>query len=140
MKLDWFRAYVESLLRDMWDGHARADDDGDWPFRHGTAACWVSVRAHPRWRVEVFAHAASEVKQSARLLRELNEANSNLVDGRVYWRGGVVVVETSVEAEQVDARSLFRACMAVGSAADDLGGLLAAMFDGSTPFPAEVGA
>ena len=140
MRFDWFTAYVESLLREMWDGHARTDDDGDWPFRQGTAACWVSVRPHPRWRVEVFAHAASEVKQSARLLRELNEANSNLVDGRVYWRGGVVVVETSVEADQVDAGSLFRACTAVGRTADDLGGLLAAMFDGSTPFPAEVGA
>ena len=140
MKLDWFKAYVESLLRDMWAGEAQTDDDGDWPFRQGTAACWVAVRPHPRWRVEVFAHAASDMKQSARLLRELNEANSNLVDGRIYWRGGMVVVETSVEADQVDARSLFRACMAVGSAADDLGGLLAAMFDGSTPFPAEVGA
>lgn len=140
MKLDWFRAYVESLLRDMWDGHAPTDDDGDWPFRHGTAACWVAVRPYPRWRVEVFAHAASELKQSARLLREINEANSNLVNGRIYWRGGVVVVETSVEADQVDAKSLFSACKTVGSAADDLGTLLAAMFDGSTPFPAEVGA
>ncbi len=140
MRFEWFTAYVDSLLREMWDGHARRDGDGDWPFRHGTAACWVAVRPVPRWRVEVFAHAAAGVKQSARLLRELNEANSSLVDGRVYWRGGVVVVETTIEAEQVDDKSLTRACVAVGNTADDLGGLLAAMFDGTTPFPAEMGA
>jgi hypothetical protein len=88
----------------------------------------------------VFAHAASGVKQSARLLREINEANSHLVEGRTYWRGGVVVVETSVEATQVNPASLSLACMAVGTTADDLGGLIAAMYDGSTPYPAEIDA
>jgi hypothetical protein len=140
MQFDWFSAYVDSLLRELWDGHAYRDDDGDWPFRRGTAACWVAVRPYPRWRVEVFAHAASGVKQSARLLRELNETNSHLVEGRTYWRGGLVVVETSVEADQVNATSLSLACMAVASTADDLGVLVAAMYDGRTPYPAEIGA
>ena len=140
VKFRWFRAYVDSLLRELWDGRAYTDDDGDWPFRRGTAACWVAVRPSPRWRVEVFAHAASDVKQSARLLRELNEANSHLVEGRIYWRGGMVVVETSVEATQVNPASLSLACMAVGTTADDLGGLIAAMYDGSTPYPAEIDA
>lgn len=140
MQFEWFSAYVDSLLRELWDGRAFRDADGDWPFRQGTAAGWVAVRPHPRWRVEVFAHAASGVKQSARLLRELNEANSHLVQGRTYWRGGVVVVETSLEADQVNAASLSLACMAVGTTADDLGGLIAAMYDGSTPYPAELGA
>jgi hypothetical protein len=136
MQEEWFRAYVESLLREVWDGQAHADDDGDWPFRHGSAAGWVSVRPYPYLRVEVFAHAARDVKQSARLLRELNEANWYLVDGRVYWRAGFVVAETSIAAERVDCDSLVRACLHVGSTADDLGTLLAAMFDGQTPFPA----
>jgi hypothetical protein len=136
MQVDWFRAYVDSLLREVWDGQADTDDDGDWPFRHGSAAGWVSVRPWPYLRVEVFAHAARDVKQSARLLRELNEANWFLVDGRVYWRDGFVVAETSIEAERVDRDSLIRACLAVGGAADELGTLLAAMFDGQTPFPA----
>ena len=140
MKFEWFCAYVESLLGQLWGSPARADDDGDWPFRQGTAACRVAVRPEPRWRVEVFGHAAFEVKQSARLLRELNEANAHLLDGRIYWREDVVLVATSIEADRVDGEALARACMGVGSTADDLGALLAAMFDGRTPFPAELGA
>jgi len=140
MKFEWFCAYVESLLGQLWGSPARADDDGDWPFRQGTAACWVAVRPEPRWRDEVFGHAAFEVKQSARLLRELNEANAHLLDGRIYWREDVVLVATSIEADRVDGEALARACMGVGSTADDLGALLAAMFDGRTPFPAELGA
>jgi hypothetical protein len=69
------------------------------------------------------------------LLREINEANWGLVDGRVYWRGGFVVVETSIDAQRVDAESLERACLSVGRTADDLSIFLAAVFDGQTPFP-----
>jgi hypothetical protein len=63
----------------------------------------------------VFAYAAHGVKSSAKLLREINEANWGLVDGRVYWRGGFVVVETSIDAQRVDAESLERACLSVGT-------------------------
>ena len=140
MKFEWFEAYVESLLRNAWDTTVDSDDDGDWPFRRGTAAGWVSARPYPHWHVNVFAHAATGLKQSARLLRELNDANSQVVDGRVYWRQGVVMVETTIQAGQVDAESLPLACARVGTVADDLGALLAAMFDGATPYPAELGA
>lgn len=138
MRFEWFRAYVESLLRQVWDGEIVEDGDGDWPFRHGTASCWVAARPYPSWRVEVFAHVAFEVKQSACLLRELNEMNSCLVHGRVFWRDGVVVAETSIDADHVDQGSLVQACSAIGSMADDLGALLAAMFDGRTPFPVQL--
>lgn len=138
MRFEWFRAYVESLLREVWDGDVVEDGDGDWPFRHGTAACWVAARPYPSWRVEVFAHVAFEVKQSARLLRELNEMNGLLVHGRVYWRDGVVVAATGIQAEHVDEESLIEACAAIGAMADDLGALLAAMFDGRTPFPVQL--
>ena len=135
MELEWFRAYVESLLREQWDGDVSRDAEGDWAFRHGAAAGWVAVRECPYLRLEVFAYAAHGVKSSAKLLREINEANWGLVDGRVYWRGGFVVVETSFDAQRVDAESLERACLSVGRTADDLSIFLAAVFDGQTPFP-----
>jgi hypothetical protein len=135
MELEWFRAYVESLLREQWDGDVSRDSEGDWAFRHGAAAGWVAVRESPYLRLDVFAYAAHGVKSSAKLLREINEANWGLVDGRVYWRGGFVVVETSIDAQRVDAESLERACLSVGSTADDLSVFLAAVFDGQTPFP-----
>lgn len=135
MELEWFRAYVESLLRQQWDGDVSRDAEGDWAFRHGAAAGWVAVREYPYLRLDVFAYAAHGVKSSAKLLREINEANWGLVEGRVYWRGGFVVVETSIDAQRVDAESLERACLTVGSTADDLSVFLAAVFDGHTPFP-----
>ena len=138
MELEWFKAYVESLLCEQWDGDVSRDSEGDWPFRHGAAAGWVAVREYPYLRLEVFAYAAHGVKSSVKLLRELNEANRSLVDGRIYWYGGFVVVETSIEAQRVDAESLQRACLGVGSTADDLSVFLAAVFDGQTPFPAVV--
>ena len=139
-KVEWLEAYLEQLLRQHLEAEPITDGDGDFPFRWGTAACWVSLQMAPRWRVQVFAHAAHGVKQSARLLREVNDVNARLVDGRVYWRGGVVLVETSIEAASLDAASLDNAARVVGSTADDVGGLIAAMFDGSTPYPAELGA
>ena len=138
MELEWFKAYVESLLRTEWDGHAPTDDDGDWPFRHGAAACWVGVRPQPYLRAQVLAYAAHGLKPSARLLRELNEANWCLVDSRVYWRSGFVVVETSIPAEGVDQQSLQQACESVGGTADELSVFLAAMFDGQTLYPASL--
>lgn len=70
-------------------------------------------------------------------LRELNEANARSVSARVYILGDTVMVEQSVPADGLNAFTLQQACVAVGAVADDFGLLLAAMFDGHTPFPAE---
>ena len=38
-ELLWVRSHVERLLQDEWDAcRVAADDDGDYPFRRGTAA------------------------------------------------------------------------------------------------------
>ncbi|MBA2532416.1 MAG: YbjN domain-containing protein [Nocardioidaceae bacterium] len=137
MNIEWFRAYVEKLLRGGLIDEPKQDSDGDYLYRWGTAACWVRLSEQPFWRVDVFAHAVLGVKPTARLLREINETNARLVSGRIYTAGGVVVVEQSVLADGLTADTLAQACVAVGSAANDLGPLLAVMFDGQTPFPAE---
>ena len=137
MQIEWLRAYVEKLLREAGDVEIEPDGDGDYPFRWGTAACWVRVCAEPHLRVQVFGHAARGVKASARLLREINEANARSLNARVYVLGDTVMVEQSVLADGLNAATLQQACIAVGVVADDLGLLLAVMFDGQTPFPAE---
>lgn len=138
VQIEWLRAFVEKLLREAGDVDVAPDGDGDYPFRWGTAACWVRVCDEPHLRVQVFGQAACGVKASARLLREVNEANARTVSARVYVLGGTVMVEQSVPADGLNAATLAQACIAVGSVADDLGVLLAVMFDGETPFPAEV--
>ena len=136
-QIEWLRAYVEKLLREAGDVEIEPDGDGDYPFRWGTAACWVRVCAEPHLRVQVFGHAARGVKASARLLREINEANARSLSARVYVLGDTVMVGQSVLADGLKAATLQQACIAVGVVADDLGLLLAVMFDGQTPFPAE---
>jgi len=137
MSIEWLRSYVEKLLREGSGNEPTQDSDGDYPFRWGTAACWVRVHELPFWRVEAFAHAVLGVRPTVRLLREINDANARLISGRIYVAGGVVIVEQSVLAHGLTADALAQACIAVGRAANDLGPLLAVMFDGQTPFPAE---
>jgi len=135
MQVEWLRAYVEKLLREAWDEEPYIDGDGDFPFRYGTAACWVRVHGERRpTRVEVFAHVVQGVKPTARLLRELNECNRRMMYARIYEINGGVVVEQSIDVDGLNGRTLRRVCTAVGTVADDMGSLLAAMFDGTTPF------
>ena len=38
------RSHVERCLQDIWQVcRVAVDDDGDYPFRAGVAACWVRV-------------------------------------------------------------------------------------------------
>jgi hypothetical protein len=53
------------------------DDDGDFPFRFKSAACYIRVEQDPPHLVRIFAVAASEVSRSAKLLTELNGVNNS---------------------------------------------------------------
>lgn len=136
-KNKWLRSHVERCLQDIW-GLCRVemDADRDYPYRVGTAACWVSVHdfMEPP-TVDVFAHAALGVPRSAKLLTEINELNAASGVGTFYWSDGTVAVKHSLLAASVDRKHLRRVCAAVGGAANHVGGLMAQVFDGSTPFP-----
>jgi len=105
----------------------------------------ISRRVEPAWRPTVGAvrHAATSTQTTA-----CGSGVEMQVEWfRAYVRSllheawdGQVVVETAVDADQVTAETLVRACGGVDSLADDLGELVAAMFDGATPFPAQRGA
>ncbi len=134
---EWFRAYVEKILETSWEQHPLIrDDDGDYPYRYGTAACFVRIEAGPPLAVRVVAQAVRGVRRSAKLLSELNEFNAAARTVTAYWDSDCVVVDTAVDAEGANAETLTRACAEVGQAAHDMGTLIAAMYDGRTPFPA----
>ena len=108
---------MERCLQDGWKVPGVVQDgDGDYPFRFGTAACYVSITVGevPTF-ARVWAMAAVKVKKSAKLLAELNEINARTLTARIYWANGSVVVEQM---------------------ADNYGGLIAAGFAGHTPFDA----
>ncbi len=135
-KNKWLRSHVERCLQDIWGlCRVEVDSDGDYPYRVGTAACWVSVHDMGPATVEVFGHAALGVPRSEKLLRELNELNVASGVPTFYWSGGFVVAKHSLLAASVDRKQLRRVCGAIGGAANHVGTLMAPLYGGTTPFP-----
>jgi hypothetical protein len=133
----WLRSHVERCLEDHWEMHpVTADADGDYPFRWGTAHCFVSIVTGDPHFIRVWAFAARVPKRSLKLLAELNEINQRALTAHVYWSGTTVVVEQTMHADGLTTETLGQASLAVGGVADDIGTLLAVMFDGETPHPA----
>lgn len=138
-ELMWIRSHVEQLLECEWDAcRLQADSDGDYAFRRGTAACWVSVLDTDPVMVRVFAHAAYGLKPSLKLFTEINEIQRRALSCRVEFGEGVVVVSQTISPQGLTQPVLRQALNAVSGAADDIGTLLAAMFGGQTPYAAEV--
>lgn len=135
----WVRSHVERLLQDEWNVcRVEADPDGDYPFRHGTAVCWVRLIDAGEPLVRVFAHAACGLRRSAKLLTELNEIQNRALSASVMLTGGCVVITQTVSAYELSRAVLGQAMAAVGGLADEVGVLIAGVFGGTTPFPAEV--
>jgi hypothetical protein len=131
----WVRSHVERLLQDEWDVcRASPDADGDYPFRFGTAACWVTFTEDPVM-VRVFAHAAEGVRSSYKLLRELNEMQARTLTASLIHDGSVVIVSQTISPVGLTRPVLAQAMQSVGGVADDIGLLLALMFDATTPYP-----
>jgi len=131
----WIRSHVRQVLQDIWDvGRIDVDGDGDVPFRCGTAACWVTVLESDPIMVRVFAHAVHGVRASAKLYRELNDIQARSLSAHIEYGRGVVCVSQTISPIGLTAPILRQALDAVGGTAAEIGGLLAAMFDGDTPF------
>jgi hypothetical protein len=135
----WIKSHVELLLQREWEVcQVAVDPDGDFPFRAGTAACWVTVSEAEVPMVHVFAHAACGLKPTAKVLRELNDIQNRAFSARVSLTDGCVLVSQVLSPIGLTRPVLAQALHSVGGVAEDIGPLLAAMFDGSTPFPVEV--
>jgi hypothetical protein len=131
------RSHVERCLADMLGAcRVPADQDGDYFFRSGSAACYVRVEDQDPVIVRVFAIAATGVSRSAKLLVEINEVNTRSRSAWVTWAAGQVVVSQAPTAESVTVQTLDQACGAVVRVANEIGAVIAAMFGGATPFTA----
>ncbi len=132
------RSHVERCLQDIWDEpELITDQDGDYPFRSGSAACWVSLFDSPEPGVRVFAHAALGLHPSAKLTREVNDLNDKAMWVKVTQHGGLVLVSAVLHWSAVDRIGLELAVRQVGAVADDIGVLLAGVYGGHTPYPAD---
>jgi hypothetical protein len=136
-ELMWIRSHVERCLQDEWGCcQVTVDEDGDYPFRAGTAACWVSVLETEPIMVRVSAQAAYGLRQSAKLLAELNAIQLSALSASIGLADDTVVVSQTLSPIGLSGPALAQAIHAVGGVASDVGLLLAGMFGGQTPYPA----
>lgn len=134
----WIRSHVERLLQHEWEVcRVQPDGDGDYFFRSGTAACWVSVLDTEPVMVRVFAHAATGLRPTLRLLRELNDIERRALSASIVLERDTVVVSQTISPIGLSGAVLRQAMHCVAGVADDIGLLLAGVFGGATPFPAQ---
>lgn len=130
------REQVERWLADLWEvDEVFADSDGDYPYRSGSAACYISViPGHPT-AVRATALAATGVKRTARLLTELNDITLHSRTAHVSWSRGAVVVRRTDLYPGMDQRILEYSGRTVAGIANDIGALVATVYGGQVPFP-----
>jgi hypothetical protein len=132
------RSHVERCLQDVWElCRVQRDDDGDYPFRAGRAACWVHVDVQEPVLVRVVAHAVVGVKRSYGLLREINDVNGRSRAASVVWGHGIVLVSGVIHPDGLSRTSLEHMLDTVTTVANDIGPMMAHVYGGSTPFEAE---
>lgn len=130
------RSHVERGLQEIFGTcDLTQDDDGDYPFRSDTSACFVRV-APDGGDVSVLAVAAYGLKPTAKVLREVNDMNTRLRTARVQINGGELQVISAMPAIACTQETLHMSIDTVTSVAHDIGVLSAAVFDGDVPFPA----
>lgn len=133
--VDLARSHVKECLREAFElSNVNVDCDGDVPFVHGTAIYYVTVRTDGR-RVKVWAHAVSGLKQTASLLREVNEVNMGLELSRAYLLRDLLVVEGVLPVEGLIPADLRDLCLEVGSTADDVGEMVSTVHGGIVARP-----
>lgn len=133
----WIRSHVQICLMGIRkNSRIQADDDGDFPFRFKSAACYIRVEEDPPHLIRIFAVAASGVPRSSKLLTELNDLNNSSHTALAYWNNHIVIVGHSLHPTAVNPASLEHSCQSVGTVAADIGGLVAAVYGGQTPFSA----
>jgi hypothetical protein len=128
---DWFRAFVERSLQEVWEEpEIVQDDDGDYAFGDDSRRAYVSVEPAPLAGVCVWSYAAHGVKGSASVLREVNDLNMGSRLCKVVWCQGLIRVELRLPADQVSAASLARACGHVQGCKSDIGQMFAVVHGG----------
>jgi hypothetical protein len=129
-----YRSHVENLLKSIWERcELEVDGDGDYPFRSGNVAVWVSVVPSELPAVRVWSRAVHDVRRTAKLLVELNEMNSCARWVRIYWACDSVVVESDLSFTSTNKAALGQAMHAVAEVADTIAPMLAIVHGGRVP-------
>jgi hypothetical protein len=133
---DMARSHVKELVRAAFDLDEKivVDEDGDLPFPCGTAMVYVSVVGDGRV-LRVWSRAVAGIPVNKPVLREINEVNHGLVFARVSATDSAVWVEGCLPVESLRPYDVGFLFSEVGTTADTLGSMLAAVHGGLVAFP-----
>jgi hypothetical protein len=132
---EMIRPYVEKLLKE-WLGTDEliVDDDGDVPIRAGSSKYYVSILDRDPPLVRVWGTVLTGVKKSAKLLDAINDANTRILQCRMFFHDGDVMLASEILGEEIDKEELIEACNAVAQISDDFDDTLQAEFGGQKVF------
>lgn len=123
------------LLRDYLEtDEVLTDEAGLVPIRYGSAVVFVGLVEGDPPLVHLRSPVLRQVPCSAALLAALNEINSQLGFGRMFWEGDAVFATENLVAHTIDLPELRAACDTLVVFADRHDDLLAARFGGSLAF------
>ena len=134
------RHHVErSLRRDMGiPGRLEPDEDDDYTVFSEGAVVWVRPMLEQTPALaRVWSLAASDVKKSAALLRELNDLNGGLEQVRCVLRGRSIAITAEVEIESISPGQMGRLVHHVGGTTRHVGELITTVHGGAFPFTLE---
>ena len=106
---------------------------GDLSLRFGSAAVFVRVLDGPPC-VRMFSPVLEDVGADGRLLERLNELNAEIRFARFFAVEGRVIVAAEMFVAPFVAEHVARACLQVGTLADEIGGTLQKEFGGRRAF------
>jgi len=132
---DMARSHVKELVREAFElDEVVVDSDGDLPFPCGTAMFYLSVSRQGRV-LRAWSRAVGGIRVNKPVLREINEVSAGLTFARVWANESEVWVEGCLPLETLRVRDVGALCVEVGSTADRLGSMLAAVYGGRVAFP-----
>lgn len=135
---DMARSHVKELTREAFGlDDVVVDEDGDLPFPCGTAMVYVSVVGDGRI-MRVWSRAVSGIELTKPVLKEINEANANLLLSRVWGTGDEVWIEGCFPVEVLRPCDIGFLLAEISGTADRLGSLLAAVHGGYVARPEPV--
>jgi hypothetical protein len=133
--VEHLRPIVEKALKEALNAsELNYDKQGDLPVRFGSAMVFVRLLGGPKPMVRVFSPLLWELSTTAGVLEALNDINTRISIGRVFWTGDNVVAAIDLPAPGLSGEYVSMACFEIGSLADHFDEELAQRFGGKTMF------
>jgi T3SS (YopN, CesT) and YbjN peptide-binding chaperone 1/T3SS (YopN, CesT) and YbjN peptide-binding chaperone 3 len=133
--IELLRPIVERALHEaLQAGELKYDEHGDIRIRFGSAMVIVRLVGGETPKVQVFSPLLWEVSTTTGLVEVLNDINTRISYGRVFWDGEQVMAAIELPAAGLSGEYVAQACFEIGSLSDHFDEELVERFGGKTMF------